>query len=301
MNICALGYVIIETTDLPRWRHFATDVLGLAAIDGPDDSLYLKMDERHHRYWIRAGKQDRLTASGWEFRDEADYLAALERIRSAGIDLQPGESSGALQRKVQTYSFCQDPSGNTVELFWGPISDFERFVSPIGVSGFVTGDMGMGHIVLPAKQFDASSHFWQHILGMGLSDFINYDMGAGQPPVRIAFMHCNNPRQHSVALVEMDSGFGCDHLLLEAKDIDEVGRCLYRCEDHEVPLQVSLGRHINDDMISFYMYSPTGFSVEYGAGGKRIEDWSQHQVSEATRGSHWGHRFVQGFREVEQG
>lgn len=300
MTIRALGYVIIETTDLPRWRHFATAVLGLAAVDGPDDSIYLKMDERHHRYWIRSGGEDRLSASGWEFGSEADYSAALAQIGFSGIELTAGTPEGALQRKVQNYASCTDPSGNVVELFWGPVSDFERFVSPIGVSGFVTGDMGMGHIVLPAKQFDASSEFWQRVLGMGLSDFINYDMGAGQPPVRIQFMHCDNPRQHSVALVEMDSGFGCDHLLLETNSIDEVGRCLYRCEDHGTPLQVSLGRHINDDMISFYMYSPAGFSIEYGAGGKRIDDWSQHKVSEATRGSHWGHRFVQGFREVEQ-
>ncbi|MFT5576882.1 MAG: 3,4-dihydroxy-9,10-secoandrosta-1,3,5(10)-triene-9,17-dione 4,5-dioxygenase [Bermanella sp.] len=300
MNIRALGYVIIETTDLPRWQHFATEVLGLAAVEGPEGSLYLKMDERHHRYWIRPGRQDRLRASGWECRDQADYKAALDSLTAAGIEVQVGGKMDAAQRKVQAYSHCTDPSGNVVELFWGPISDFERFVSPIGVSGFVTGDMGLGHIVLPAKQFEASSAFWQEALGMSLSDFINYDMGAGQPPVRIQFMHCNNPRQHSVALVEMDSGFGCDHLLLETTSIDEVGRALYRCEDNDIPLQVSLGRHINDDMISFYMYSPTGFSIEYGAGGKRIEDWNEHQVTEATRGSHWGHRFVQGFRKVEQ-
>jgi 3,4-dihydroxy-9,10-secoandrosta-1,3,5(10)-triene-9,17-dione 4,5-dioxygenase len=299
VDVRALGYVIIETTDLPRWRHFATGVLGLAASEGPKNSLYLKMDNRHHRYWVRAGRTDRLLASGWEFKDAADYATALEQLRTAGVALQEGSAEETAWRRVQAYSSCSDPSGNTVELFWGPIGDFERFVSPIGVSGFVTGDMGMGHIVLPARQFDDSSAFWRQVMGMGLSDFINYDMGAGQPPVRIQFMHCNNPRQHSVALVEMDSGFGCDHLLLEVDSFDEVGRCLYRCEDHAIPLQVSLGRHINDDMLSFYLYSPTGFSVEYGAHGKRIEDWSRHQVTEATRGSHWGHRFVQGFREVE--
>ena len=299
MDIRALGYVIIETTDLPRWRDFATEVLGLAAEMGGDGSLYLKMDGRHHRYWIRPGSEDRLLASGWEVNDEAAFLAATSHLQACGVDVELGDAAGAAQRYVQAYCSFRDPSGNGVEVYWGAISDFERFTSPIGVSGFVTGDMGMGHIVLPAPNFSESSDFWRKAMGMGLSDFINYDMGAGQPPVRIEFMHCNNPRQHSVALVEMDNGIGCDHLLVETESFDEVGRCLYRCEDNQVPLQVTLGRHINDDMVSFYMYSPTGFSIEYGAGGKRIEDWSQHLVSEAKRGSHWGHRFVQGFREVD--
>lgn len=78
-----------------------------------------------------------------------------------------------------------------------------------------------------------------------------------------------------------------------------MGRGLYRAEDNKIALQVTLGRHINDDMISFYMYSPAGFAIEYGAGGKRIEDWTTHQVFEATQGSHWGHRFVAGSRPIE--
>ena len=60
-----------------------------------------------------------------------------------------------------------------------------------------------------------------------------------------------------------------------------------------VPLQTTMGRHVNDDMFSFYMYTPSGFAIEYGAGGKQIEDWSKMKVFETTRGSHWGHQFVQ--------
>jgi 3,4-dihydroxy-9,10-secoandrosta-1,3,5(10)-triene-9,17-dione 4,5-dioxygenase len=85
---------------------------------------------------------------------------------------------------------------------------------------------------------------------------------------------------------------GCDHLLIEVENFDEVGRCLYRCEDHGVPLRVTLGRHINDNMLSFYMHSPGGFSIEYGTGGTRVENRSEQTVFEARQGSHWGHRFL---------
>jgi len=258
------------------------------------------MDQRHHRYWIRPSECDRLFSSGWELANEQQYQQMLLTLQDAGLDVCQGSANGAEQRFVSAYAHVEDPSGNRIEIYWGAISDFDRFLSPIGISGFVTGDMGMGHIVLPAKNFDESSQFWQAFMGMALSDQINYDMGADQPTVRIQFMHCYNPRQHSVALVEMDSELGCDHLLIEVETIDEVGRALYRCEDHDIPLQVSLGRHINDDMISFYMYSPTGFSIEFGACGKRINNWKHHLVTESTRGSHWGHRFVEGFRKIEK-
>lgn len=297
MHIMGMGYVVVGASDVERWRRFAVDVLGMAAIDAPDGGLWLKMDQRHHRYLIIPHDCDRVLASGWEVTDRATFDAARS---DAGADAVDGTENEAALRMVQQFFALTDPAGNRVEVFWGPISDFERFVSPIGVAGFVTGDMGMGHIVLPAPapHFDAALDFWLARMGFGLSDFVRYDMGAGQPRVRIYFLHCDNPREHSVALVEMANPAACDHLLVETTSVDEVGRALYRAEDNDIALQVTLGRHINDEMISFYMYSPAGFSIEYGAGGKRIEDWSTHQVFEATRGSHWGHRFVAGSRPL---
>lgn len=298
MRITALGSLVIGATDVAAWRHFATEVLGLQAFDDPSGALCLKMDERHHRYLVLPHDENRLLASVWELPDETSFLSARERLLLSGVAVDDGSAAERALHRVQALCSGTDPSGNRVSLSWGPRSDFERFVSPIGVPGFVTGDMGMGHVVLPAPRFDETVAFWEQVLGFEVSDFVHYDMGAGQPPVRIRFLHCNNPRQHSVALVEMANPAYCDHVLVEVPSIDEVGRALYRAEDHAVPLQVTLGRHINDDMISFYMHSPGGFTVEVGAGGRRIEDWSRHQVFEATRGSHWGHRFVAGHRQL---
>jgi len=292
LHVRAMGYAVIGTRDIGRWRRFAADVLGLMVLDAPGGGLYLKMDERHCRYVIVPHDREAYLATGWELADEFAYRAAVERLKAAGIAIEPGTAEATLLRKVNSFTAFTDPSGNRGELFWGPITDFARAVSPIGVSGFVTGDLGMGHVVLPAPNYEPTLAFWMEVMGFGRSDFVNYDMGPGNPPVRISFLHCDSPRQHSLALAEMPSEVGCDHLLIEVESFDEVGRCLYRCEDHGVPLRVSLGRHINDDMLSFYMHSPTGFSIEYGAGGKRIENWAEHRVYEATRGSHWGHRFV---------
>ena len=60
-------------------------------------------------------------------------------------------------------------------------------------------------------------------------------------------------------------------------------------------MSATLGRHCNDQMISFYMKTPGGFDLEYGFGGLTV-DWSKHAVFEATKVSQWGHDFSIGYR-----
>jgi 3,4-dihydroxy-9,10-secoandrosta-1,3,5(10)-triene-9,17-dione 4,5-dioxygenase len=290
MDIRGMGYAVIEATDMPKWRSFGTDMLGMMPADGPDGALYLKMDDRAYRMLVVPGSKNRLIATGWEVATEEDFNAARDQVTKLGAEVTAATPTERAQRKVQDFFSFKDPSGNRHEVFWGPISDFARFASPIGVRGFVTGRLGMGHSVLPALNYDATLDFWRKA-GFGVSDYLNLPMPNGQT-IRLAFMHCNNPRQHSLALVEMPDPSDCIHLMLEVESMDEVGFAYDRAQKLGVPLQCTLGRHVNDDMFSFYMYTPAGFAIEYGAGGKQVEDWSQMKVFETTRGSHWGHSFV---------
>jgi hypothetical protein len=53
--------------------------------------------------------------------------------------------------------------------------------------------------------------------------------------------------------------------------------------------RVTLGRQTNDHMTSFYAASPSGFMVEYGWGGRSIDD-ATWKVEEMVHGpSLWGH------------
>jgi 3,4-dihydroxy-9,10-secoandrosta-1,3,5(10)-triene-9,17-dione 4,5-dioxygenase len=49
-------------------------------------------------------------------------------------------------------------------------------------------------------------------------------------------------------------------------------------------------------MVSFYMKSPSGFDVEFGFGGVRL-DPGNVSTSEITSVSDWGHDFSIGFRD----
>ena len=64
---------------------------------------------------------------------------------------------------------------------------------------------------------------------------------------------------------------------------------IVRALGEEGRIGVTLGRHINDEVTSFYSNSPSGFMVEYGWGGRTIDPatWQPEQVSWGP--SMWGH------------
>jgi extradiol dioxygenase len=77
--------------------------------------------------------------------------------------------------------------------------------------------------------------------------------------------------------------------MLEVRSIDDVGAALDIVNEREIPLAMSLGRHTNDHMTSFYVRTPSGFEIEYGTGGRLVDDdtWTIDRY-DAT--STWGHK-----------
>ncbi|HYD62896.1 MAG TPA: VOC family protein [Noviherbaspirillum sp.] len=295
IDIRGLGYVIVEATDVSRWRDYGEQVLGMQSEQGHDGALYLKMDERAYRFAIVPGKEDRYFASGWEVANAGAFAAALAALKP--YEVRMGTEAEYALRKVQQMCWVTDPSGNRHEIFWGAKSGFQRFVSPVGVPSFVTGDMGLGHVVLPAPNFDATNRFLTEVLGFSLSDIyrVRFTPDPAEPEKRIHFLHCNNSRHHSLAIFEMAVPSGCVHAMVEVPSMDEVGRALDRVQRHKVKLSATLGRHCNDHMTSFYMKTPSGFDMEYGYGGLQV-DWQKHSVYEATEVSLWGHDFSVGYQ-----
>jgi hypothetical protein len=52
---------------------------------------------------------------------------------------------------------------------------------------------------------------------------------------------------------------------------------------------MSLGRHTNDLMTSFYVRTPSGFEIEYGTGGRVVDDETWEVVPYDAQ-SIWGHQ-----------
>nr|AFH35122.1 3,4-DHSA dioxygenase [Pseudomonas sp. DOC21] len=293
IEIRGLSYFVAQVENLSHWQRYAEDVLGMQVRPAPAGGLYVKMDERPFRMLIVEGSEARYVASGWELASEQAFTAALAHLDGQGVEWQAGSAEDIDQRGVQALVVVRDPSGNRHELSWGHRSDCLPFVSPQGVPRFVTGDMGLGHTVLPAPDFDATLAFAKDVLGFSLSDIFNFRPDPSAPPIRIHFLHCGNARHHSLALAEYPVPSGCVHVMVEVDSMTEVGRAHDRHQAQGVQLSATLGQHLNDRMTSFYMKTPSGFDLEYGFGGLQV-DWAEHSAFEFTRVSIWGHDFSVG-------
>ncbi|MFD5826298.1 iron-dependent extradiol dioxygenase HsaC [Lentzea sp. NPDC060358] len=300
MGIRSLGYLRIEATDLGRWREFGLKVLGM--VEGKESTpgaLYLRMDDFPARLVIVPGERDRLQASGWEAATEAELEEVAKRLASAGVAYVEGTAQELAERRVTGLIRFEDPSGNALEVFHGAALEHRRVVSPYG-HRFVTQEQGLGHVVLSTSDDEAALHFYRDVLGFRLRDSMRLPpqlLGrpADGPPAWLRFFGCN-PRHHSLAFLPMPTPSGIVHLMVEVENTDDVGLTLDRAIRRKVPMSATLGRHVNDLMLSFYMKTPGGFDVEFGCEGRQVddEDWI---ARESTAVSLWGHDFSVGHQK----
>ncbi|MFF4600412.1 iron-dependent extradiol dioxygenase HsaC [Amycolatopsis sp. NPDC001319] len=299
MAISSLGYLRIEATDVPAWRVYALKVLGLVEGTGPNpDALYLRMDDFPARLVIVPGPADRLAQVGWEAANAAEHDDIRTRLAAASVPYKEGTPDELADRRVAELITFADPSGTTLEVFHGVALQHRRVVSPYG-HHFVTGPQGLGHVVLSTHDDAAALAFYRDILGFRLRDSMRLPpqligRPADGPPAWLRFFGCN-PRHHSLAFLPMPTPSGIVHLMLEVESTDDVGLCLDRAHRRSVPMSATLGRHVNDLMLSFYMKTPGGFDLEYGCEGRQVDD-TTWLARESTAVSLWGHDFSVGSR-----
>jgi 3,4-dihydroxy-9,10-secoandrosta-1,3,5(10)-triene-9,17-dione 4,5-dioxygenase len=295
--IRSLGYLRIEATDVEAWRTYGLKVLGMVEGKGTTPgALYLRMDDFPARIVIVPGAHDRLAVSGWEAETEAGLDEVAARLDAAGVAWKEGSKEDVAERNVGRMISFEDPSGNTLEVFHGVALQHRRVVSPYG-HRFVTGEQGMGHVVLSTRDDAEALHFYRDVLGFKLRDSMRLPPElVGRPsdgePAWLRFFGCN-PRHHSLAFLPMPTPSGIVHLMIEVESADDVGLCLDRARRHKVPMSATLGRHVNDLMLSFYMKTPGGFDVEFGTEGRTVDDESWI-ARESTAVSLWGHDFSVG-------
>lgn len=278
----SLGYAIVSATDLDAWKEFAADLLGLQVVEHTADRLLLRMDEKAYRLDVRRSDTDEVSVLGWEVAGPKELEELATALERAGYAVKRQGADAVRDRLVSGLVAFDDPSGQRLELYYGLKNDRSRFVSPTGAT-FVTGTGGLGHAFQFVHDDDAYSALYLDILGFRISDYIDFGPGAYG-----TFTHVN-PRHHSFAWAPVpDMPTGVAHLMFETDDIDLVGRAWDRVQDGAAPVAATFGKHSNDEMLSFYVVSPSGFQIEYGYGGKLVDEtWTPSRFDVA---SFWGHR-----------
>ncbi len=283
MPLQALGYAGFGSADLDDWRQFGTGLVGLQAVERSASLLAFRMDDRKQRIVIDRAMPDGARFFGWEVADAADLDALAARLEKHQVHVTAEPRTLADARRVGGLISFRDPAGNRLEAFYGAEIDETPFSPGRSISGFRTGPLGLGHAVLTVENIDAVMPFYVDLLGFGLSDYMT-------KPFRAYFFHIN-ARHHSLALIETGKN-GMHHLMVELFSLDDVGQSYDVALSQQERVSVTLGRHTNDLMTSFYAKTPSSFMIECGWGGREIEPktWQPFELQDGP--SLWGHERV---------
>ena len=280
MEISALGYLGIKSSQMDQWSRMATDLLGMQRVDRAAKVNAYRMDDCKQRLIIDGSSDAGLAVMGWEVATQSELDRLAGRLDDHGVRVTRGTRALADERHVSELISFSDPAGNPLEAFHGPELASDPFRPGRPISGFRTGALGMGHAVLNVENVEALLPFYRDLLGFKVSDF-------GLTPYKLYFFHVNG-RHHSFAMV----GSGrraLHHFMVEVGSLDDVGQGYDLAQLDEGRIAYTLGRHTNDHMTSFYVNTPSGFFIEYGWGGRVIdpETWQPHETFDGP--SLWGH------------
>jgi 2,3-dihydroxybiphenyl 1,2-dioxygenase len=280
MLVQSLGYVGVRAKDIDDWSGYGTRLLGLQTVDKSRATLALRMDDRKQRLIVNADGGEGIGFFGWEVADAAALDRLGAHLADRGIDVARGARALAEERHVADLIVAADPLGNRLEFFHGAETAADPFVPGRNISGFRTGPLGLGHVVLHVERVDEVMPFYREVLGFRLSDYF-------LRPYEIYFLHVN-PRHHSIAFAATGKK-AVHHMMMELFSFDDVGQGYDLAGGEEGRIAVSLGRHCGDFVTSFYTWNPSGFMIEYGWGAREI-DPATWKASERKEGpSLWGH------------
>jgi len=280
MSVQALGYVGFHAPALDEWKAYGTRILGFQLVEGSAKTAAFRMDDRRQRVIVEADGGEGVKFFGWEISDAAALDALATTLEQAGVAVERGTRALADERRVRDLIVFADPIGSRVEVFHGAEDADDQFRPGRAISGFRTGPLGLGHVVMSVERLDEVAAFYEKLLGFRVSDFYSH-------PFPARFYHINS-RHHSLAFVQSGKT-AIHHLMVELYSFDDVGQGLDLALAEPGRLAVTLGRHCGDYMTSFYTWTPSKFMIEYGWGGRSI-DPATWQAAERLEGpSLWGH------------
>ena len=131
-SVTQLGYLGLNVKNPGEWQRFASEILGLQpAGNAPDGSIYLRMDENHHRFILQRNDADDIGFIGWEVTDQPALRDLTAQLRADGVEVVAGTPELAQARGVVELIQFKDPSGIASEASYGPLMNFQQpFHSP---------------------------------------------------------------------------------------------------------------------------------------------------------------------------
>lgn len=158
MELKAFGYAALKTSNLEDWADFGPRFLGLQLVERTRSAIAFRMDDRKQRIVVSA-EDDFAQVFGWEVDDAASLDSLAGRLEAAHVSVSRMTASACAMRGVTAGLCFADPLGNRLEAFHGAAVDARPFTPGRPISGFRTGPLGMGHVVLNVANFEDAQWF----------------------------------------------------------------------------------------------------------------------------------------------
>ena len=272
--IIAIRSVEIGVTVPARAETFYTKTWGLRVTAGCGEVVYLHATgSDHHVLALHPHHSAEILSVSFRVKAEESLTCIADAtVRAGGRVIAPAapnlEPDGGVVLKVAT------PEGFILRLHHGDVVHEDG-----GSQGALP--LRMSHVNLNCRDIEATSRFFQDVLGFVLTDRSK----------AMAFLRCNSDH-HAVVLA--DSGIdGLNHIAFMMPDWDSVMRGSGRMIDDGFPIGWGVGRHGPGNNVFSYFVDPFGFVVEYTAEVMQVDDQYQPHGPDywrwpPGRTDHWG-------------
>jgi 2,3-dihydroxybiphenyl 1,2-dioxygenase len=285
-----LGYALIGSRRRDPWRRFFGEGVGLHDATEGNGPLVFRMDEHARRLIVVPSDAEDLTALGYQVADQTALGVIIARLEAQGVPCQPVRGDEASLRGVDELVRVLGPKKLPIELFVKARTSDDPL--HLGVSGFVTGELGLGHLAITSRRPAEMIRFWTEFFDARQSDTIEDRIGG----VLLDFTFLRlNPRHHSIAvaaarLAPLDPiRTQAQHLAVQVRTYDDLTTTYRRIRALRLPVTRMMGQHPNDHATSFYVESPSGFDVEVGWEPLSVQEGSWQPGKRYQGISLWGH------------
>jgi 2,3-dihydroxybiphenyl 1,2-dioxygenase len=268
-GVTELGYLVLGVKDVPRWSVFARDFIGMEVVEGKTPAeAFLRMDFWHHRLILNEDPIDDVTAIGLRVADNDAFEGLARRLNQEGVAYSIRPDDEARARHVLRLMTLIDPDGHPLEVFHGPLVEFNKPFHPGRrmYGKFVTGTAGLGHIQMAGSDIPRFLKFYRML---GMQGDIEYQVAQAPDQItQLAFVHTSDLQRQHVIAYGLPGTKRMNHIMFESDSIDDLIYTYELAKAQGIEIVLDLGRHSNDHQYSFYCVAPSGFMIEYGWGSR---------------------------------
>jgi predicted enzyme related to lactoylglutathione lyase len=255
--IQALRSVDIGLVDVPAAEKFFTETWNLRVADRAGAVVYLRgSGADHHLLALHPrSRSELLSITLRATSPQALDAVARDALAHGGSVVSPRQP-------------VPEPGGGEAVLLRDPQGRILRIITGDRLHGDITGHrdqpIRLAHAVLNSHDVAAGLPFYEHVLGMRLSDRTRI-MAFVRIPQDGAGDH------HSIALADADNDC-LNHIAFVMPDVDAVMRGGGRMKDAGYATEWGPGRHGPGDNAFNYFVGPGGFVIEYTSDVEQVDD-----------------------------